>query len=148
MLVNTRDDGGIFSENVFISDLGVRHWRPKYNAVTGQMMRIPGTEPYIPPEIFANGETALDLATDIWAVGCIGFELFTGIHLFEDEFAVERFASRGGEVQQRQHELLEIVKEREPKIYSILSGCLNPDPKRRYTIWRLLGEIGPDNRVP
>ena len=148
MLVNTRDDGGIFSENVFISDLGVRHWRPKFNAVTGQMMKIPGTEPYIPPEIFADGETALMLATDIWAVGCIGFELFTGIHLFEDEFAVERFASPSNEIGRRQRDLLKIIEAREPKIYSILSGCLNPDPKRRYTIWTLLSEIGPDNRMP
>ena len=143
VLVNPEEDGRILTENVFISDLGVRHWRPKFNSETQQMMKIPGTEPYIAPEIFSKGESALDLPTDIWAVGCIGFEVFAGFHLFENEFAVESFAKTRN-LPSKQYGIIQLMKEREPKIYSIIEGCLHPDPSRRFDIYKLQSEIGPN----
>lgn len=141
--MNPEADGKIFTENVFVSDLGVRHWRPKFDAVTGEAMQLPGTQGYIPPEVYSEGQAALGPATDIWALGCIGFELFAGIQLFEDEFAVDRFTKQGGAVASRQGEIIRYMRDNEPKVHSILNGCLQPDPTRRSTIWRVLSEVGP-----
>jgi len=87
--------------------------------------------------------SALSPATDIWAVGCIGFELYTGTRLFEDESIIEHFAVTH-ELPARQQEFIHLMKKEEPEIFSIISGCLQPDASMRLNISQLQRKIGPD----
>src|SRR5271154_3959480 len=40
-----------------------------------------GSFPYVSPEVLLNGESSLTQFSDIWAAGCIGYELCTGKQL-------------------------------------------------------------------
>lgn len=88
------------------------------------------------------GYDALTPAADIWAVGCIGFELYSGIRLFEARNAIDRFAATG-ELPETQQRIILSLREDQRRIFRILSGCLNPEPNNRFDVYRLLSEIGP-----
>lgn len=140
MLVKVEHEalGFISYENVFLSDFGIRHWFSKFNRETRQMMRVVGTVPYVAPEVSRGGEAALTTAADIWAVGCIGYELFTGTRLFETEAMMEHFVNTG------YVDPIQLAKLRErPKMFDVLSGCLNPNITMRSTTWKLLELLGP-----
>jgi serine/threonine protein kinase len=130
--------GGISTENVFVSDFGIRHWFGRYNRQTRDMMKVPGTESYVAPEVFREGETALTPAADIWAVGCIGFELFTGTRLFETEAMVDHYVETGY-IPDRQIQLNQLYKLK--KIHGVLSGCMVSDPSKRSTIGNLFDQL-------
>ena len=107
-------------------------------------MKIPGTLPYVAPELFKEGADKLSTASDIWAIGCIGYELFTGTRLFESEASVENFV-RNSFVDPQHLAALQAF----PKILEVLHNCLQPDPRRRWSVWRLLEKLGQsDNLFP
>ena len=89
---------------------------------------ILGTAAYMSPEQ-ARGK-AVDKRTDIWAFGCVLFEMLTGERLFRGEDLTETLAS--------------IVKDQPdfsqapPQVQRLLRKCLEKDPKKRL---RDLGDI-------
>ena len=136
VLANVNPDGRILAENVFVSDFGVRHWFPKYMQ-TGQATRIPGTRPYVAPEIWKYGADLLTAASDIWAVGCMGYEFFTGRLLFESEEAVDSYVQSSN-----LDATATTFLQSNPDVFHILSGCLAIDPRQRWSVWQLLDQIG------
>lgn len=139
VLVNVDSDVGKVAR-VFLSDFGIRSWRPCYNDETANYIKIPGSLPYVAPEVLRHGKDRLSTASDIWAFGCIGYELFTGHRLFESEASVDRFV-HDGYVDQTQLAQLQ----RYPKILEILSYCIVPDPEKRWSIWFLLENLGQED---
>lgn len=142
VLVNIDDNanGLIGFKDVFLSDFGIRHWLAKYNRTTENMMRVLGTVQYISPEVFRDGADALTPASDIWAIGCIGYELFTGNNFFDSEEMVERYVNNPTTyLDSFQRSKLQGV----PKMKDIISGCLHPDPVNRWTVWGLIEQLGP-----
>jgi eukaryotic-like serine/threonine-protein kinase len=138
--IDDNANGLIGFNNVSLSDFGIRHWLSKYNRKTESMMRVLGTVQYIAPEVFQDGVDALTPASDIWAIGCIGYELFTGNSLFDSEEMVERYVNNTATyLDPFQRSKLQEV----PKMKEILSGCLHPIPLYRWTIWRLIEQLGP-----
>jgi hypothetical protein len=89
---------------------------------------ILGTAAYMSPEQ-ARGK-AVDKRTDIWAFGCVLFEMLTGERLFRGEDLTETLAS--------------IVKDQPdfskapPQVQRLLRKCLEKDPRKRL---RDLGDI-------
>jgi serine/threonine protein kinase len=136
--VDDNGDGYIPSDKIFISDFGIRSWFAKYNRITKQMMRVVGTVHHVAPEVLRDGKPALSLKADIWALGCIGYELFTGRRLFESEAMIEAYIKNG----HTDSFQLARIKER-PRMYAVLSGCLQINPATRSTVWKLMEQLGP-----
>ena len=99
-------------------------------------MKIPGTKAYTAPEILMHGRDLLSQAADIWAVGCIGYELFSGVHLFETEHMIDHFAKTG---------LMDPTRLALPQpsedILRVISGCLRINPGSRVSALQLLDLI-------
>jgi Tol biopolymer transport system component len=104
---------------------------------------ILGTAAYMSPEQ-ARGR-AVDKRTDIWAFGCVLYEMLTGTRLFQGEDVSETLAS---------------VMKDEPswdavpvRTRRLLTKCLHRDPKQRLRdigdAWSLLDDVsvGPDRVV-
>jgi len=92
---------------------------------------ILGTAAYMSPEQ-AKGGTA-DKRSDVWAFGCVFYEMLTGDQLFKGETVADTLAS--------------VLKERPdwervpPTLRRLLRACLETDPKRRLSAignWPLL----------
>ena len=110
-------------------------------------MRLPGTQPYISPEVFQYGRDSLTQKSDIWALGCIGYELYTGRQLFEHEELLESYI-RNMSLDSSHVKQVISMEQREPRMYRIISDCLVIDPDKRIDVWTLLGLIGPsDERI-
>ena len=129
-------NGRISSEQVFVSDFGVMHWWPKYNPRTGEVQKIPGTPPYVAPEVLRNGRASLSIFSDVWSVGCLGFEFSTGRKLFESEAVVEEYAETGN-IDPAKIALLQ----RQPDLMRVIEGCLQREPEERWSAWALVDQI-------
>ena len=105
-------------------------------------MKVPGTHAYVSPEVFQYGKDRLTAKSDIWALGCIGYELFTGRQIFENEEMHEAFV-RNSQIDPSHIKQVVLMEEREPQIHQIISACLVVDPDKRANVWTLLGLIGP-----
>ena len=85
-----------------------------------------GTPAYMSPEQLAG--TEVTIKSDIYALGLLLYELFTGKRAFEAASMVELM-----DLQQRGSPLniTSVVKELDPAVERIILRCLAPDPKQR-----------------
>ncbi len=86
---------------------------------------ILGTAAYMSPEQ-ARGK-AVDKRTDIWAFGCVLFEMLTGRRLFQGEDVSETLAS----VLRADPDWNALPADTAPAIRRLLRRCLERDPRRR-----------------
>ncbi len=86
---------------------------------------IAGTTAYMSPEQ-ARGK-AIDKRTDIWAFGCVLFELLTGQQAFAGDTASDTIAA----VIERQPDWSRLPPQTPATIRRLLERCLEKDPKRR-----------------
>ncbi len=84
-----------------------------------------GTAPYMSPEQ-ARGK-AVDRRTDVWAFGCVLFELLTGRRAFAGETSSDSIAA----VLERQPDWTRLPPSTPPAVRRLLHRCLEKDPKRR-----------------
>jgi eukaryotic-like serine/threonine-protein kinase len=93
---------------------------------------ILGTAAYMPPEQ-ARGKP-VDKRADIWAFGCVLYEMLTGKQLFQGDDISEILAA----VIKDQPDLSKAP----PEVHRLLKGCLEKDPKKRLRdigdAWKLL----------
>ena len=79
LLVEKRDDG---SEHVWLADFGIA--RVLSESTTGDALtRVVGTPSYMAPEQIASKR--IDGRADLFALGCIAYELVTGARAFEGD---------------------------------------------------------------
>ena len=97
-----------------------------------------GTAPYMSPEQ-ARGQT-IGAQVDIWAFGCVLFEMLTGQRAFEGDNLSDILASVLKE--EPRYDLL--PDEVEPRVKHLLERCLAKAPSRR---WRNIGDVGLDLEV-
>src|SRR5512136_1753836 len=95
------------------------------NAATQQGV-ILGTAAYMSPEQ-ARGE-AVDKKADIWAFGCVSFEMLTGRATFEGRTVSDVLAS----VIKSEPEWKRLPFNLHPRIRLLLERCLEKDAKKRY----------------
>jgi serine/threonine-protein kinase len=84
-----------------------------------------GTTPYMSPEQASAGP--VDKRTDIWAFGCILYQLLTGRRAFMGETVSSTIAAIHGQ-EPRWEDLPDGVP---PRVHELLRRCLTKDPDRR-----------------
>jgi len=113
---------------------------PTMMAATGQGVLL-GTAPYMSPEQ-ARGK-AVDKRTDIWAFGCVLYEMLTGQRAFPGETATDTVAA----IIERDPDWSQLPGTTPPAVVRLIRRCLEKDVRRR------LRDIGDgradlDNRDP
>jgi len=93
---------------------------------------ILGTAAYMAPEQ-ARGQT-VDHRADIWAFGCVLFEMITGRPTFRGDLVSDILAS----VLVREPEFAELPPTIAPRLKEALQRCLEKNPKRR---WQAIGDL-------
>jgi serine/threonine protein kinase len=96
---------------------------------------ILGTAAYMSPEQ-ARG-ARVDKRTDIWAFGCILYEMLTGTQAFSGELISDVMAS----VLKSEPDYKALPLAVPPRLSAILQRCLQKDPKKR---WRDAGDLHAD----
>src|SRR5205823_5137105 len=84
-----------------------------------------GTAPYMSPEQ-ARGK-ALDKRTDIWAFGCVLYEMLTGRRAFSGETTSDTIAA----ILEREPDWTALPASAPATVQRTLHRCLDKDPKRR-----------------
>ncbi len=118
-----------FSSDATGSDLG---HLPTITATDLQAGAIVGTPAYMSPEQ-ARGQ-AVDKRADIWAFGCVLFEMVTGRMAFSGETTSDTIAA----ILERQPDWSALPAATPPAVRQLLAHCLEKDPKRR---WRDIGDV-------
>ena len=101
---------------------------PTLSNVATQQGVIPGTAAYMSPEQ-ARGEI-VDKKADIWAFGCVLFEMLTGRRTFEGRTVSDILAS----VIKSEPEWKMLPPNLHPRIRLLLERCLEKEPKNRYGV--------------
>jgi hypothetical protein len=101
---------------------------------------VPGTPPYMAPEQAAGRSRDVSVATDVWALGVVLYELLTGQRPFA-----------GGNREEVLHRILTAEPPRprawrpdlDPALEAVVLRCLEKDPARRYaTAGQLADDLG------
>jgi eukaryotic-like serine/threonine-protein kinase len=93
---------------------------------------ILGTAAYMSPEQ-AKGKPA-DKRSDIWAFGCVLYEMLTGRRAFDGDDVSETLAS----VLARQPQFAALSPDLDVRLTELLKRCLEKDPKQR---WQAIGDV-------
>jgi serine/threonine-protein kinase len=88
---------------------------------------ILGTAAYMSPEQ-AKGRPA-DKRSDVWAFGCVLFEMLTGKRAFEGEDASDTLAG----ILRGEPDWKALPRSTPPHVREVLTGCLAKDRKQRFT---------------
>ncbi len=86
---------------------------------------IQGTAAYMSPEQ-AKGRI-VDRRTDIWAFGCVLYEMLTGTPAFDGETITDTLAA----IVRAEPDWSRLPQETPPKLRELLQRCLRKDPKQR-----------------
>ena len=98
---------------------------PAVTVGSTQQGTILGTAAYMSPEQ-ARGH-AVDKRTDIWAFGCVLYEMLTGRALFAGDTISDTIAA----ILERESDLSKLPATTPPGVRRLLQRCLAKDPKRR-----------------
>ena len=98
---------------------------PTVTATAAREGAIMGTPAYMSPEQ-ARGQ-AVDKRTDIWAFGCVLYEMLTGRSAFAGNTISDTIAA----ILDREPDLAALPKKTPAPIAKLLQRCLEKDPKRR-----------------
>jgi predicted Ser/Thr protein kinase len=107
--------------NVLITDFGLA-------ALSGQVQQHEirhGTPAYMAPEQLAGKEVTL--SSDIYALGLVLYEVFTGKHAFAADTRAESKLAGGS----TPASLTTVVKDIDPAVERVILRCLAPDPRNR-----------------
>jgi eukaryotic-like serine/threonine-protein kinase len=133
-IVLQREPGAIVVDpRVKVLDFGlattvVEGLGPGANSITEQRTevgRILGTPAYMSPEQ-ARGQT-VDKRTDVWAFGCVLFEMLSGQRAFAGDTTTDTLAR----VLERDPEWASLPSETPASIRTLLRRCLRKDPEKR-----------------
>jgi serine/threonine protein kinase/Tol biopolymer transport system component len=97
-----------------------------------QMGMLLGTAAYMSPEQ-AKGRAA-DKRSDIWAFGCVLYEMLTGSRAFNGEDLTETLAA----VVRGEPDLAALPRPLNPRVHELLARCVAKDPRRR---WQAVGDV-------
>src|SRR5437867_7446394 len=98
---------------------------PAVSAVATEEGRILGTPGYMSPEQVRG--KAVDKQTDIWAFGCVLYELLTGKHAFQRETLTDTIAA----VLEREPDWQALPPSTPAAVRDLLRRCLQKDKDRR-----------------
>ena len=123
----TGDDG---RPNVKVLDFGIATMRTKEEASRDAKSSAPrsqGTPAYLSPEQL-RGASTIDHRTDIWALGCVLYEILSGARAFR----ATRFTELVTQILESPPDTLPADLELSNQVALIIDRCLQKDPKARY----------------
>jgi serine/threonine protein kinase len=123
--------------NVKIMDFGIARSMEALTRLTGAMI---GTPAYMAPEQVAG--KPVDYRTDIYSLGLMLYEMFTGSQAFQAETAVAIALKQMRETPPAPHEVEPTIP---VAIERVILKCLEKDPSRRY---QSVAELGAALRAP
>ncbi len=85
-----------------------------------------GTPAYMSPEQLAG--TEVTFKSDIYALGLVLYEIFTGRRAFEADTLAELIRVRG---ESRPADISSVVREVDPSVEKVILRCLDPEPANR-----------------
>jgi serine/threonine protein kinase len=101
---------------------------PTLSIAASQAGVVLGTAAYMSPEQ-ARGK-AVDRRADIWAFGCVLFEMLGGRRPFEGETVTDVLAA----VVRAEPDIESLPGDTPPRIRELIRRCLNKDPKQRLQV--------------
>lgn len=124
--VESRD---FIPEQIYISDFGIPYC--SRIPIGDKSIDVPGTLPYLAPELRQSG-IGSTRETDIWAVGCIGYELCVGKKLAENFQPLEDYMASAKRDTNAIDVLLDTVPGRFNKsVRDVIIACLKINPRQR-----------------
>jgi serine/threonine protein kinase len=130
VLIDRTPDGRFLSEHIYVSDWGLPVC--SHFPVRGRAADVSGTYLYLAPEVYKNGEEAITTRSDMWAVGCIGYELCVGQKLATNSQHLENYRESGDSSPVLLNHLMNNVPTRfSSDINRIIRTCLSWDPQQR-----------------
>ena len=135
MLINLTDNCTLRPDEIHISDFGLVYHSSQNGSVVG-------TFPYVAPEILLQSNSAATLSSDMWAAGCIGYELCTGQQLPH----TLRCSLDNLDDLQEYADCIDLVAIAEqglgPLTINVIGRCLAWYPQNRPTAAQMRDEIG------
>jgi eukaryotic-like serine/threonine-protein kinase len=98
---------------------------PTLTAAATQLGTVVGTAAYMAPEQ-ARGK-AVDRRADIWAFGCVLYEMLTATQLFQADSISETISA----ILRDEPDLTKLPATTPPAVRGLLTRCLEKDPKQR-----------------
>lgn len=93
---------------------------------------MPGTYRYLAPEVRSNGEASITTMSDVWAVGCIGYEICLGKKLVDNGELLDNYILKGDNDPGTLDKLISSIPERFGEdVRTIIRECLRWTPQRR-----------------
>jgi len=129
VLIDLTPNGDFYGAGIFVSDIGIQYQSRVQTSPTGF---VDGTLSYLAPERFAN--QAFTPQSDMWAVGCIAYEICIGRQLSVgvNRQAVDNYIHYGQPLD------LSATNERfSDHVRWIIQRCLTMDPMQRMTATEL-----------
>jgi serine/threonine protein kinase len=132
VLVDRLQDARFHENGVYLSDFGLPYFTRL--PIQGQPAFVPGTRAYLAPEVIENGEDSITTKSDMWALGCIGYELCIGKKLAGNRELLKRHIYEGRKNPQPLEDLITSIPSRfGTEVREIIRACLTWDPQRRCT---------------
>ena len=130
VLIDRQIDGRYHSNGVHITDFGLPFCSRL--PINDQPAYVPGTHAYLAPEILQNGEASISPRSDVWAVGCIGYELCLGRKLAANRALLEQHIRTGRLNPQTLEHLINSIPPRfGNEVRNIIRACLVWEHMRR-----------------
>lgn len=132
-MVDRLEDGRYYENGIHLTDFGLPFCVRL--PVRGQPSSVPGTRAYLAPEVLESGEAAISPKSDIWAMGCIGYELCIGTKLAGNRQLLKQHIAEG----QKTSEFLNLLIANIPStrfgdgVRIVIRSCLQWDSKNRHT---------------
>lgn len=124
--IKIRPDGTVKVLDFGIAKAFAANGELRDTAVVTQMPgAVAGTPSYMSPEQASGGE--IDRRTDVWALGCLLYEMLTGQRVFEGDSS-PRIIAR---VMEREPDWSLIPRDVPSRLRRVLRQCLEKDPRRR-----------------
>ena len=120
-------------QKVHLTDFGIAHITRLPNN-TGGIHIVPGCVQYLAPEFRKFQTVNPTTMSDMWAVGCIGYEICLGLELTTD---AEWFQEIEAYVKGKPLNLWRIPERFSQHVHFVIQGCLEREPEKRITAPKL-----------
>jgi|SRR5579859_6255058 len=121
------------SSNIHITDFGVTFVTQLANP-TGGYTTVPGSVQYMAPEIQNLRNIMPTTMSDMWAIGCIGYEMCLGVNMIS---MPEAFQEISAYINGQPLNLWRVPARFSQNVHHVIQTCMARDPTQRFTAVQL-----------